>query len=343
VWYPAVVRSWYPTLVVIALALDPNQAAAQVQNAAASQFDWGLSEMMAGRYATGCPALSESYRLDPRPGALFTLAECENKWGKSATALAHYEAYLDAFGRMTEDQQRQQIGRDKIASAMRDVLRKDVPYLTITLPPSAAPGTVVKRDGETLGRPSLGVALPTDPGEHVIIVQTPDGRSVERRVTLRPGRRETVTPELEGAPQSAAPTAAPPDRGPAASNATTTESVRAGSHTWAYVAGGVGVAGLAVGTVGGLLALGEKSTIQARCGVGGDPHLCDAQGKSAADIAQTEALVGTIGFVVGAAGVAGAVILWLAAPRRSATGARAWSPVAAVAPGGWLAGARASW
>ena len=48
-------------------------AAAQDVASAEALFDRGLAGMRAGNYEVGCPALSESYRLDPRPGTLFTL------------------------------------------------------------------------------------------------------------------------------------------------------------------------------------------------------------------------------------------------------------------------------
>ena len=328
--------------------LGAADAAAQAEDRAAKQFDWGLSEMQAGRYATGCPALAESYRLDPRPGALFTLAECDNKWGKTATALAQYEAYLVLFGHMTDEQKRQQVGRDKIAATMRDVLVKDVPMLTVALPPTAPPGTVAARDGETLGSAAIGVPLAVDPGDHVLVLQTPDGRKSEQRVTLAPGRRVTVALDLPAAPPPAppatttaaqAPVAPPPDTGVAAGRPAP------GRRVWIYVALGVGAVGVVAGTVGGFLALGEKSTIQRNCGIGGgDPHVCNAQGKSAADTGQAEALVSDIGFVVGAAGVAAALVLWLTEPRKAATGAaRSWEPVVAGGSGGAMVGVRSRW
>ena len=64
--------------------------------------------MLAGRYDTGCPELAESYRLDPAPGTLFTLAECERKGGNIATALARYDDYLQLFNRMSPDEQAHQ-------------------------------------------------------------------------------------------------------------------------------------------------------------------------------------------------------------------------------------------
>ena len=72
----------------------PATAAAQDLAAAEALFSKGLADMEAGRYDAACPAIGESYRLDPRGGTLFTLAECEAKAGKIATAVARYDDAL---------------------------------------------------------------------------------------------------------------------------------------------------------------------------------------------------------------------------------------------------------
>src|ERR1700733_10594176 len=77
----------------IALAADPAQAA----------FERGLAQMEAGRFDLGCPAVEESYKLDPRPGTLFTLAECEAKRGHLATAVRRYDDYLSLWSALPPD------------------------------------------------------------------------------------------------------------------------------------------------------------------------------------------------------------------------------------------------
>jgi hypothetical protein len=73
-----------------------------------------------------------------------------------------------------------------------------------------------------------------------------------------------------------------------------------------YVAGGIGVAGIVLGGVTGGLALGKKSTINDNC----VSLICNHDGKQAADSAKSLALVSTVGFGVGLAGIAVAAILY---------------------------------
>src|SRR5580658_10162383 len=110
---------------------------------AADEFSYGLAEMLAGRYATGCPAIEASYKLDPRPGTLFTLAECENKRGRVATAVARYVDYLSAYARLTSEQQQKQGKREQTAQSQKAALEPQVPRLTLSLPPGAPAGVVV--------------------------------------------------------------------------------------------------------------------------------------------------------------------------------------------------------
>lgn len=142
--------------------------------------------MEAGQYQTDCKAIAESQRLDPRSGTLFTLARCERLWGHVATAVTHYRDYLWLFERMTESEQARQneLHRPEEARAQRDLLSAEVPELMRSLPPDAPIGTMVKRDDVVVSSAMLGVALPLDPGEHVVSTQAPGGPVWEQRFTI---------------------------------------------------------------------------------------------------------------------------------------------------------------
>ena len=327
-------RAAVAAAVAFVVGLAPALARGQAGKAQA-QFDFGLAEMEGGRYASGCPALAESYRLDPRPGVLFTLAECENKWGKIASALTHYEAYVDVFARMRDDEKAHQRGRDKVALAQRDGLRRVVPELAIALPPSAPGGTTVTRDGAPLGAPSLGVPLPVDPGEHVVVARTPDGVSHEARVTVARAEHRALLVDLTAAPAPVPAPASPVSAFPASVPApAAAEAPRSAARTWAWIAGGVGLVGLAAGAVGGAIVMGDKSTIGSSCN---PDRTCNASGLDAASQARTFGLVSDVGFAVGGAGVIAAVVLLLVSP------SHAVQPTAAVEAHGAFVGLRAAW
>lgn len=302
-------------------------AGAQAVALAESHFNRGLAEMLAGRYDTGCPALAESHRLDPRAGRLFTLAECEAKWGRIAAAVAHYNDYLALYSRLPVAEQAQQAERSRIAREQRDALAPLVPQLTLSLPPDAPPGTIVQRDGITLQRPSLGVALPVDPGEHLVTTQAPSGPVTEIRFTIEPSESKTIELEVKPPPPPAAPRSADSAAPPTASPATTAplptseaaqgldEDRGGGRRALVYVAGGLGLAGLIAGGVTGGLALDASSVASDNCDdVQPGVARCNETGKDAGDRAKTLGLVSTIGLGAGAALVGVATLLFLTEP-----------------------------
>jgi hypothetical protein len=201
-----------------------------------------------------------------------------------------------------------------------------VPELAIALPPSAPAGTTVSRDGVPLGAPSLGVAFTVDPGEHVVVARTPDGIAHETRVTVARAEHRTLVVDLTVAPPPPAPVpslASAPSPPPPSS-----------TRTWALVAGGIGLAGLAVGAIGGAIVLDDKSTIDASCH---PDKTCSTAGLGAVSRAGTFGAMSDAGFAVGGAGLVTSVVLYLLSP------SRAVQPMASVEPHGAFFGLGAAW
>ncbi|WP_437902987.1 hypothetical protein WME95_31075 [Sorangium sp. So ce327] len=347
---PSRLRRSAPLLAALGVLSLSAPAAAQDVAAAEALFERGLADMQAGRYETGCKALAESERIDPQPGTLFTLASCEARWGRIATAVARFKDYLARFDRMTPAEQARQGQRPKLAMEERDRLSPQIPRLALSLPPGAPAGTVVRRDGSVLGEAALGVALPVDPGDHRVSIQAPGAPVREQHVTIAAGETKELTLALKDAPAAQAP--APPPRSPAPAivpaPAPASPEVPAGRRTALYLTGGLGAAGLVLGGITGALVLGEKGTIDEHCGSGieaTDPKACDTTGRDAGNSANTLATVSTIGFAVGLAGVGAALVLYLTEPKTAApavTASPRWisAGVLEAGPNGAVFGAR---
>ncbi len=323
-------------LAAAAAMMAPAVALAQDAAAARALFDRGLADMQAGRYATGCPAIADSYRLDPHPGELFTLAECEARWGKVASSVAHFQDYLGDYHQLPGDEQARQRAREKIATDQIARLTPRVPQLTLRLPP-APKGTKVIRDGTELGAASLNGPLPVDPGEHLVAVVTADGGKTEQRFSLAEGETKVVELTLPApAPVAPADPVVPPPRPP--DDRPPPSPADVGTHKgWTFAAGGLAVAGLGVGAVTGAMVLGKKPDIDAHC----VDVVCDATGKQAADSAKTLALVSTISFVVFGAAAVTTIVLVLTEPRaRTDASIR---PILGPVAGGAFVGAEGSW
>lgn len=327
---PSLRRCLYALSLLAPLTLSA-PAGAQDVAAADALFNRGVTEMKAGQYQKACGLIAESMRLDPQPGTLFTLSQCEVKWDRTATAVARLDDYLQLYDRLTPDQKAQQLNRPKVVKEQRNRLAPDVPELTLSLPPGAPAGTVVKRDDSVVASAALGLGLPVDPGEHVVSTQAPGGALWELRITIAKGEKKPVVLEVKPAP-TVEPRPAPVVAVPAPAVATDApppqEAGPSGRRVAIYAIGGVGVAGLVLGGVMGGLAAAKKPTIVAHCApplAAGGAYRCDPTGLAAANSGQTFALVSTIGVAAGLTAVATAVALLVTEhkPAKPTTSARA--------------------
>ncbi|XXX73122.1 tetratricopeptide repeat protein [Sorangium sp. So ce134] len=345
------------TCLASALAAAGAASAADPDPAQAS-FDQGVALMEAGRFEEGCPAIEQSHKLDPRPGTLFTLAECEALRGRVATAIARFDEYLALYPTLTPKQQRSQGDREQSARKQREALAREVPGLRLELPPDAPPGTAVELDGRPLAPAAIGALLPVDPGKHVVRAQPPGGPAFERSVLVEKGEKRTVALDVTAPPPQPPPPPPPQQQRPesaSAAGATGAGGVGAppdatargpgdgGRRVAVYLAGGLGLAGLAVGGVTGALAMERKGVVDRNCA----GLACNHEGKTAADAMKALGLASTIAFGVGIAGAGAAAVLLLTEPK--ATGASAsggpWvaAGVAPIGSGGAALDVRGAW
>jgi hypothetical protein len=288
-------------------------AAAQAPpSRAETLFQGGLEKMRAGDYASACPDLAASYELEPLPGALFTLAECEASWGKLATALKHYQQFVSTLSSLAPTRRQKFDDRRHLALEQIVTLAPSVPLLSVNVTPGAPADLVVRRDGTVVAESSYGVETPVDPGELVIRAEQGGKTLWQRRVrvTLR-DRANIVVPwppqptrgvDAPPIPTSRSATLAagdatdhpPGETGPATDTASSLT-------TWKYVTAGLGAAGFTVAIVAGSIALAKKGSVDDEC----SDYRCSQTGLDQANSAKQAARISTVGFIVGLAGAAG--------------------------------------
>lgn len=276
---------------VLALGLVPVAARAEQHDSAAADalFEQGRKAADAGDFVTACQKFYESNRLDPAPGTVLNIADCEEKQGHVATAWTRFE---EARQRLPESDERAGIARQRAQQ-----LKPRIPLLTVRLvaPPA---GARVLRDGIELGAASLDTPLPVDPGPHEIVVEAPGRARGSLRFSL--AERETKTVEVRAGAEAEQRKRLPPPP----SNS---------SSTLGWILGGVGVVGLGVGTVTGLMVLGKKSTADDHC----PGKRCDQTGVDAAEDGRALSPVSTVGFIVGALGLATGAYLLLSSDEKA--------------------------
>jgi hypothetical protein len=302
-------RSYAAALLTLSLAPLPAlaQSSAAEKAAAEALFDQGKKLMAEGKHAEACPKFAESQRLDAGIGTMLYLSDCYEKIGRTASAWASFRE-AESAARASGQAERARIARDRAAA-----LEPKLSRLTINVSPKAGelPGVVVKRDGSALSNALWNSPLPVDPGAHAIEATAPGYRAFKATIEVRPGggslSAEVPALEKEAAPAPTAPV--------------TIATVNPGSRwpvqkTFALIAGGVGVAGLAAGSIFGLRARSSWKDYEATA-----PTDCNSEGRCVdpaytnAKDAKRDANLATLGFGVGVLGLAGGVVLWLTAPK----------------------------
>lgn len=283
---------------MLALAAPPARAQPGTGNAAAAEalFREGRALVAEGRHEEACPKFEASQKLDPGYGTLWNLAGCLERIGRTASAWAAFREAADMARKASEEDRVKKADR-RAAALERRLSRLRV---VITAP---LPGLEVRRDGAPLPEGTWGEALPVDPGRIRIEAMAPGRRPFAVSVEVADAGESTIKiPALAEATTTGGP---PSDAPPVATGGGAQRAI-------AYTAGGVGLAGVAVGAIFGLRAGAAWSEAQ-------DQHcrtdaLCDDEGVALAAEADTAAVISNIAFAVGGVGLAAGVILLATAP-----------------------------
>lgn len=285
--------------------------------AAQALFEEARTLMANGQYAAACAKFEGSRTLDPGPGTDYNLALCYEKAGRTASAWATYLSAATAY-RTTNRPDWEKRARDR-AAALEPTLAR----LSIVVAPGVPASAEIARDGAPVLPSELGVAIPVDPGKHVVAARfrstSADAPDWTTSVELASGAKETVTVPTPSVAPAIAPRLAPVE-------VTAPPATDGSRRTLAFVLGGVGIVGAGLGSVAGLIAMNENATSERDCpsdGICRSPAALDAN-----DSASTWATISTVSFIAGGALLAGAVVLYLTSPKTSAN-ARGAAMVAA--------------
>jgi tetratricopeptide (TPR) repeat protein len=278
-------------------------------------FQEGRALVKQKKYAEACPKLEESQRLDPGGGTLLNLALCHEALGRTATAWAELSEAVSVARRD------RRADREKIASEHMKALEPRLSVLTVVVDAATAPkDLVLRRDGTEVARVVWGTPMPVDPGVHLVEASAPGFEPWSQSVELGPeADKQTLSiPALaalpaspEPAPQPAPlpppePVRPPASAAPAPAPLPPPAPAPTPSRVPAYLALGVGVAGVAAGSYFGLRALSKRSDSDAACA----PR-CTDEAVRLNDQAKTAADLSTIAFAIGAAGLGLGAYLWL--------------------------------
>lgn len=252
--------------------------------------------MDARDYAAACPMLEQSHALDPSSGTLLNLGDCYEQLGRTASA---WRAFRDARDLSMETNRHD---RAQIAEIRMTRLAKMLHFVKVIPPRRQIDDLVIRLDDEPLPASSWAIAVPVDPGAHVLTASAPGHR--EYRVPIAegpPGETTTLEiPQLEPLPSPAQPLETGSD-----ANALDSQGVAA------IACGAVGVLGLVGGTVFGLRSMSKRDAADDYC----TGRVCSSQrGVDLKNEAHAAGTLSTVSFIVGGVGLGAAAVLWFVRP-----------------------------
>jgi hypothetical protein len=295
----------------VAAQSDANRAAAR---AAASQ---GADAEDAGNWAEAIELFTRAEALVHAPPHLLHIARAEAKRGRLVAA---HEAYL----KVTREElggaaPRAFVEAQSAANEELSALTSRIPMLKITLAGGTGSVTI---DNAPISDALVGIEFPIDPGHHELSARGKGRKSVPVSIDLAEGKHEAVRLVLEPS-NEAAPAPIP------TSDATppTTAAPEHRSNAPAYIAWGVGAAGIVAGTAMMLVNHGKREDANALCPNGN----CPMSKRSTIDeldaSADQAATLSWIGYGVGVAGLGVGTVLFLmnrGEPSGPRAGVRPW-------------------
>lgn len=304
-------RSLVAPFALVAIGLCASAARADApsqadQALAQTLFDRAVDLMDKKDYASACPMLAESQRLDPAGGTLLNLGLCREHEGKVASA---WIAYNDALSQAIKDGRKD---RESTARARLEAIGDKISRVTVEVSPAAqVPGLEVALDGTPLRQVAWGVAAPIDRGDHTLVARAPGKKPWEAHVAIESdGEAAKVTvPALVDEPVAATQEVARPAPLPAAPEPR--EHTRPMAGTLGLVSIAAGGVTLAAGAVLGGLAIARRSESNDEC----PADRCTQRGVDLNEQAKSLAWACDVALGVGVVLATVGVVLVLTAPK----------------------------
>jgi hypothetical protein len=309
-------------LLILSVAAPALAADVVINDEARAHFTAGVNLLQdpdGARYEEAYREFKAAYAASPSWKILGNLGISAMKLERDGEAIESYKKYLAEGGKQVEADERAQFQRDLStleAGVVRLTLESDPPGAIVEDERFPASGNAIRNSYSLTGPAQIGVRA----GRHRFTAKLAGRTDAVWEVELSPKQQQSYTFKL-AEPTAAAPVAAAP-ASPEQSGgmAISSDSVKSGNgmRIGSYVALGVGVVGIGVGTIFGLKAksrYGDANAITDReCPGSGPCELkpsVDDQWRKLGDEGDSAKTLSLVGFIVGGVGVATGVTLFV--------------------------------
>ena len=310
-------------LCFLAMTMMASEAEAQSSEAMSEAiFDEAIVLRNAGQWQAACNKFLQSQKLASARGTLQNLGECNAKLGKLASAWGYYKELLGS-AEAAGDQ-----ARMLVATTQLEALQGQVPKLKLEVDVSEnVKGLSITLNGEALATVLYGQSALRDPGHYILLATAPGHDDWSTEIDIKVGQSYTINiPKLQARPLQVSNSDLPDKKLLSTSSEVATDT-EPPNQTMAYLAGGVGIAALGVGSYFGLMAKTDLDRADAaHCN---NERVCDARGVQLVQAGQASANWSTAAFVLGGAALTTGVVLYL---RGSAGSSDKTSVTARISP-----------
>lgn len=287
--------------ITFAMGVSPGSATPVQREQAQSKFTKGKELFAQKKFKEALVEFQGSLEIVASPNARLYVARCYREMGSYVNAYVEFgRTEIEAKELAPQDSRYVKTG-DSAATERKD-LEPKLGFVTVTVA-NAAENTTLKIGGEEYKRAGWNEPAPVMPGTSDVIVETPGREPVKKTVTVAAGEKTALTMDAGAAPAST---------GGGSSSSPKTEAPSTPSEgrdyrTYAYIAGGVGAAGLLTFGIFGAMASSKWSTIKDECG----ERPCPESKRDLVEGGKSQQTIANIGLAIGIIGVATGVTLFV--------------------------------
>jgi hypothetical protein len=290
---------------------------------AQARFARGKELMGKKQYDAALVEFRASHEIVSSPNTRLEIARCLRAMGRLVAAYAELGRTMVEAKELVGQDNRYQRALDSATNERADI-DTQLGFVVLTIQ-NPTDDTKVTVGGEELRRAAWAEPAPAVAGPTEVVVETAGHAPIRQTVTLVAGQKTALTVDAQSG-ESLTPPPPPPEPPPV-------QVASSPLRPWAYVAGGVGVAGLLTFTIAGLMSRSTYNDLDQTCHDGPCPP--DKSGEISSG--KTQQTIANVGLVVGIAGVAaGTTLFVLSLPKGTPSNA------ALVLAPGWT-GLRGTW
>lgn len=288
-------------------------------------FMAAMEHYSAKRFDDAYAGFKASYNTVASPNSHLMMARALRDGGKTLEAYREFEAVMaEASAAAATDSKYKEAEQAAVTEGR--ALRANLSMVTLRIT-GAPPDARVTMADQPVDQAQWDKPMPLLPGDVAVVVTAPGKPEVRRTARLGAGTEETIAIDL--AQEWAAPAAAAP--APVTADAHASGNLMGMTkRQWAYVAGGVGAAGVVTFGIFGLMNNAKYNDLQDSCPNGA----CPPDRSSDIDAGKRYQTIANIGLVVGVIGLGtGTTLYFMSRSDEKAAASATKTPEVAVGPG----------